>query len=69
MANQYGDLAERFLREKLPLRVCRSAAGYYLGTLDENGFPVSRESHEYFPDEASASAALASGSWTQRDCP
>ena len=32
--------------QALPLQVCFSRAGYYLGTHDENG-PVSRESVEY----------------------
>lgn len=39
-------------------RVLCSNAGHYVGYLDTDGSPYSRES-EYFPDEASASKALA----------
>lgn len=56
---------------RLPLCVLRSAAGYYLGTFDEEG-PVSRESVEFWPTEAEAFAALqdTSGrSWIQREAP
>lgn len=69
MDEQTGLLAWKFCSVRLPLRVCSSPAGYYLGTLGEDGSPYSRESVEYFPDEASASAALASGRWTQRKEP
>jgi len=53
---------------RLPLQVLQSAAGYYLGTADEEG-PVSRESVEYWPTEAQAQTALAGiegTDWTQR---
>ena len=55
----------------LALEVYRSAAGFYLGTYAEDkecGFPApfTRESQEYWPTAAKASAALESGSWTQR---
>lgn len=65
----FGLLAFQYSGVWLPVRVYKSAAGYYLGTRGDNGAPVSRESAEYFPDEAAASAALASGAWTQRDQP
>lgn len=64
--DQVGELALRYCHVRLPVRVCKSAAGYYLGTVAGDGEPCSRESEEYFPDEATAKAALASGSWTQR---
>jgi hypothetical protein len=44
---------------KLELTVCRSAAGYYVGTMCHCG-PYSRESG-YYPDFESAEAALDSG--------
>lgn len=40
-----------------PLRVLKSAAGFYLGYLDTDGCPYSRESG-YFPTQEAAQAAL-----------
>lgn len=40
----------------LPLRVLKSAAGYYIGTADEEG-PVSRISG-YWPEQSAAQSAL-----------
>ena len=40
------------------LEILQSAAGYYLGFRDQEGFPYSRES-DYFPTEAAAQSALA----------
>ena len=61
---RYGKLA-RAEGKLLPLEVCYSAAGFYLGTYcDEQ--PFSRES-EYFPSRDTATRALQSGEWTQRD--
>ena len=64
----HGLLAKELLELTLELKVMKSAAGWYLGTFDENG-PVSRESVEYFSTESSAEAAFKAGSWTQRDHP
>jgi hypothetical protein len=51
------------------VQVCRSAAGYYLGTVDPDGLPFSRESVAYFEEAGQAAAALAAGTWTQRPVP
>jgi hypothetical protein len=64
----YGLLAEQS-GVKLPLQVCRSAAGFYLGTMEESGMPYSRESIEYFPTQDAAVTALNSGHWTQKPNP
>lgn len=40
-----------------PLTVLHSAAGYYIGYVDENGEPYTRES-KYYPDYARALFAL-----------
>lgn len=48
------------------LQVLRSAAGFYIGTLDREGFPYSRESVEYFKSREVAETALATGQWTMR---
>lgn len=63
--------ATEFYGRRIPLQVLRSAAGYYLGSLDSDGCPLTRESVEYWPTEAQAQAALASKGegWTQRDHP
>jgi len=63
-----GKLALEICNKRLELQVCRSNAGYYLGTYGEDG-PCSRESLEYFSTEEKAQKALDSGEWTQRDQP
>jgi hypothetical protein len=50
---------------RLPLQVIGSRAGFYIGTLDEDG-PISRESVEYWACRNMAEAALADRRWTQR---
>lgn len=49
-----------------PLQVCKSRAGFYLGTFDADGLPFSRESQEYWPRREAAEQAISSGKWTQR---
>lgn len=66
---QFGRLAFQYCGLWLPVRVYKSAAGYYLGTRGDDGAPISRESAEYFATEGIASEALATGGWTQRDEP
>jgi hypothetical protein len=61
----YGLLAAAFGKRQLPLEVCRSAAGFYLGTR-EDGVPFSRESEEYWRSRKAADRALRIGDWTQR---
>jgi len=65
-----GKLAEQDFGVRLPLTVLGSQKGFYLGTFDEEG-PLSRESVEYWADEADAIAALKTSntdaqSWAQR---
>lgn len=47
------------------IKVCKSAAGYYLGRFGEDG-PIDRDSEEYWRKEEEASAALSNGKWTPR---
>jgi hypothetical protein len=54
---------------RLLMKVCYSAAGYYIGTLDDNGFPVSRESAEYFVSNEEAEWTLINNKFTQRSNP
>ncbi|EML0614088.1 hypothetical protein RXV02_005677 [Pseudomonas aeruginosa] len=63
---QYGKLALAHLRLELPLQVLMSNAGFYIGTLDEEG-PASRESVEYYPSREFAQQALDNGTWSQRE--
>lgn len=66
-----GMLAREYCNKRLPLQVLQSAAGFYLGTADEEG-PVSRESAEYWRTAAQAEKALAGKpgqDWTQREEP
>ncbi|HHQ4020317.1 TPA: hypothetical protein ACSPY6_001691 [Pseudomonas aeruginosa] len=60
---QYGKRALAHLRLELPLQVLMSNAGFYIGTLDEEG-PVSRESVEYYSSRELAQQALDNGTWT-----
>lgn len=64
-----GTLATRYGWGHLPLSVLQSAAGFYLGTFDDEEGPISRESVEYWATRAEASTALISGNWTQRSNP
>ncbi len=63
-----GRLALIYCGLRLEHQVLRSAAGYYIGTLNED-MPCSRESAEYFKTQAQADDALATGHWTQREWP
>lgn len=67
----HGFLARQFGGVDLPLQVCRSAAGYYLGTLTEEGEPYSRESEEYWRSREEAERALKEDPphWQQRPHP
>lgn len=64
-----GWLAREFGGASLQLEALSSAAGWYLGTRDEDGLPYSRESEEYWRSHDEAMAALAKAAWTQRRQP
>ena len=63
--NPYGMLAKEILNRELPLQVCESEAGYFIGTICPHDGPISRESQEFFPTREAAQTALETGSWTQ----
>ena len=66
-----GWLAKEWGGVELELKVLKSAAGFYLGTRDEEG-PYSRESEEYWRTFEEAEATLTGAgqtSWTQRLAP
>lgn len=60
-----GQLALIYCGKRLPIKVLQSAAGFYIGTTDDEG-PCSRESEEYFKNRNQAETALLHDSWTQR---
>jgi hypothetical protein len=61
-----GYLALTHMGQRLPLQVCRSTAGYYIGTIDVEQGPASRESVQYFQTNQEARDALVTGQWQQR---
>lgn len=63
-----GQIALKWCKVSLPLMVCKSAAGFYIGTM-QNGEPMSRESVEYYATREKAEYALANDTWTQRPNP
>jgi hypothetical protein len=66
---QFGQLAAIWCGKHLPLQVCASMAGFYLGTLNPDGTPCSRESVEYWRRHAQATEALQQCHFTQRPEP
>ncbi|OED37890.1 hypothetical protein AB833_21670 [Chromatiales bacterium (ex Bugula neritina AB1)] len=62
----YGQLARSILGEQFNLQVMNSRAGYYIGTQNNQGEPVSRESVEYWSLGEDAQKALQAGDWTQK---
>lgn len=60
-----GKLAKHFCRKELPLQVCKSYAGFYIGTM-EHEEPFTRESMEYFTTHEEAQHALDTGEWSQK---
>lgn len=67
-----GLLAFRYTREKekLPLQVLQSNAGFYIGTVvssgDMRGAPNTRESDRYWKKAHEAQSALETGNWVQK---
>jgi hypothetical protein len=43
---------------EIPIRICKSAAGYYIGQLDADWSPMTRLSNEYWSTEEAATEAL-----------
>lgn len=63
-----GRMAKEILGVNLELVVMQSAAGFYLGTFDDEG-PVSRESHEYWSTREEAEHALKTKEFIQNWSP
>lgn len=62
----FGQIALHY-GEALPIEVLDGDMGFYIGTR-KDGLPFSRESDEYFATRAQVQLALATGSWSQREC-
>ena len=60
---KYGKLAKEF-GYLLPIQVLQSAAGFYIGTIDEDG-PVSHESLGYYPTKQQAEQDFYNDTWVQ----
>ncbi len=65
---EIGKLAKDYAKMELEIQVCKSNAGYYIGTM-YNGEPISRESEHYYTTPVSAQFALTHKTWTQRPHP
>jgi hypothetical protein len=65
IAMTIGILAQKYCKLDLAVQVLSSNAGFYLGTIDDEG-PCTRESAEYWRNRKDAEQALATGRWTQR---
>lgn len=63
-----GQLAMEFCGKHLPVIVCESRRGFFIGTTND-GLPCSRESNEYFGSRNLAATALITGAWTQKQEP
>jgi len=64
-------ICAKYLEEERELRVCHSAAGFYIGcragTDDEiPGEPLSRDSENYYATQEEAMHHLVDRTWTQR---
>lgn len=60
-----GILCKEWCGVNLPIQICKSAAGFYIGCMSDHE-PMSRESVEYFRTLSLAEEAFADGTWTQR---
>lgn len=50
------------------IQALKSAAGWYVGTIDEDGFPYCRISTEYYKSQQECQMAIDNGSYMQRTC-
>lgn len=62
---QIGHLAKTLFNVELPLQVCESQTGFFIGTMHPKDGPYSRESVEYYPTREQAEQALETGDWNQ----
>ena len=65
---EIGKLAKKYCNKELEIQVCKSFAGFYIGTM-YNGEPISRESVQYYKTRKECETALKNGTWTQKECP
>ena len=58
-------IAFKWARYDRPLEVCRSNGKFYIGALNEEGLPLSRDSAHYYQTQEEAQQALDTRTWTQ----
>lgn len=65
---EIGKLAKQYCKLELEVQVCKSANGYFIGTM-HNGEPISRESESYYVTKEACQNALDNNTWTQKESP
>jgi hypothetical protein len=63
---KFGYLTHAATHLLLPNQICKSAAGFYIGTVMPDTDPGARESVEYWTRRADAEQSLTARRWTQR---
>ena len=66
---RFGYLTYAGCARRAELQVLQSQAGWYIGTVNEDGLPCARESQEYWPTQELALQALQNDKWTQKSWP
>jgi hypothetical protein len=68
-SGQYKDdylMGKRYYRGH-ELKILKSAAGFYIGSIDSDGYPLSRVSEEYWPKAQQAEKAFGNDTYTTRE--
>lgn len=63
---RYGYLTYVGCGRRAELQVLKSHAGWYIGTVDEDGLPCARESVLYWSTQEAATEALITNNWLQK---
>jgi hypothetical protein len=63
---KYGALAFKYSKQKVSLEILQGHDGFYIGTKNGEGKPLSRESVETWRKKQTADMALTTSTWTQR---
>ena len=66
---RFGYLTYAGCGRRAELQVLQTRAGFYIGTVNEDGLPCARESREYWPTQEAATEALKNDEWTQKAFP
>jgi hypothetical protein len=66
---RFGYLTYAGCARRAELQVLKSQAGWYIGTVNDEGLPCARESQEYWPTQELALQALQNDNWKQKSWP